>query len=58
MGYFWRIILPLAKNGLIAGILLSFARALGEFGATLMLAGSIPNKTETIPIAIFCFGKW
>ncbi|MBD2392718.1 molybdate ABC transporter permease subunit [Cyanobacterium aponinum FACHB-4101] len=50
---FWRIILPLAKNGLIAGILLSFARALGEFGATLMLAGSIPNKTETIPIAIF-----
>ena len=50
---FWRIILPLAKPGLIAGTLLSFARALGEFGATLMLAGSIPGKTETIPIAIF-----
>lgn len=50
---FWRIMLPLAKQGLIAGILLSFARALGEFGATLMLAGSIPHQTETIPIAIF-----
>ena len=50
---FWRIILPLAKQGLIAGTLLSFARALGEFGATLMLAGSIPGKTATIPIAIF-----
>ena len=50
---FWRIILPLAKPGLIAGTLLAFARALGEFGATLMLAGSIPGQTETIPIAIF-----
>ncbi|MEM7592719.1 MAG: molybdate ABC transporter permease subunit [Cyanobacteria bacterium P01_A01_bin.83] len=50
---FWQIMLPLAKPGLIGGTLLSFARALGEFGATLMLAGSIPGKTETIPIAIF-----
>ena len=50
---FFRLLLPLAKPGLIAGILLSFARALGEFGATLMLAGSIPGKTETIPIAIY-----
>ncbi|HEY9768354.1 MAG TPA: molybdate ABC transporter permease subunit [Coleofasciculaceae cyanobacterium] len=50
---FWQIMLPLAKPGLIAGALLSFARALGEFGATLMLAGSIPGKTQTIPIAIF-----
>ena len=50
---FWRIILPLAKPGLIAGTLLAFARALGEFGATLILAGSIPGKTQTIPIAIF-----
>lgn len=50
---FGQIILPLAKHGLIAGTLLAFARALGEFGATLMLAGSIPGKTETIPIAIF-----
>ncbi|MEL6581210.1 MAG: molybdate ABC transporter permease subunit [Cyanobacteria bacterium J06621_12] len=50
---FWRIILPLAEPGLIAGTLLTFARSLGEFGATLMLAGSIPGKTETMPIAIF-----
>ena len=50
---FWRIILPLAKPGLIAGTLLAFARSLGEFGATLMLAGSIPGQTQTIPIAIF-----
>ena len=50
---FWRLLLPLAKPGLIAGVLLSFARSLGEFGATLMLAGSIPGQTETIPIAIF-----
>ncbi|MGF1539742.1 MAG: molybdate ABC transporter permease subunit [Pleurocapsa sp.] len=50
---FWQIMLPLAKPGLIAGTLLAFARALGEFGATLMLAGSIPGKTQTIPIAIF-----
>ena len=50
---FWQIMLPLAKPGLLAGTLLAFARALGEFGATLMLAGSIPGKTQTIPIAIF-----
>lgn len=50
---FWRILLPLAKPGIIAGTLLAFARSLGEFGATLMLAGSIPGKTETIPVAIF-----
>lgn len=50
---FWRIMLPLAKPGLIAGTFLAFARAFGEFGATLMLAGSIPGKTQTIPIAIF-----
>jgi len=50
---FWRVLLPLAKPGLLAGTLLTFARALGEFGATLMLAGAIPGKTETIPIAIF-----
>ncbi|MGB5594577.1 MAG: molybdate ABC transporter permease subunit [Crocosphaera sp.] len=50
---FWKVLLPLAKPGLVAGFLLAFARALGEFGATLMLAGSIPGKTQTIPIAIF-----
>lgn len=50
---FWQIMLPLGQPGLIAGILLAFARALGEFGATLMLAGSIPDRTQTMPIAIF-----
>ena len=50
---FWRILLPLERPGLISGVLLAFARALGEFGATLMLAGSIPGKTQTVPIAIF-----
>ncbi|MFA6808327.1 MAG: molybdate ABC transporter permease subunit [Eubacteriales bacterium] len=50
---FWKVILPLSYPGIYAGIILSFARALGEFGATLMLAGNIPGKTQTIPIAIF-----
>jgi molybdate transport system permease protein len=50
---FWQIILPLAWRGVIAGTILSFARALGEFGATLMLAGNIPGRTQTVPIAIF-----
>ena len=50
---FWRIMLPLAKPGIVSGVLLAFARALGEFGATIMLAGNIPGKTQTIPIAIY-----
>jgi molybdate transport system permease protein len=50
---FREIALPLAWPGVLAGTILSFARALGEFGATLMLAGDIPGKTETIPIAIY-----
>ncbi len=50
---FFRVTLPLARRGVIAGIVLSFARALGEFGATLMLAGNIPGKTQTMPLAIF-----
>ncbi len=50
---FWQIALPLSQSGIIAGTILTFARALGEFGATLMLAGNIPGKTQTIPIAIF-----
>ena len=50
---FREIALPLAWPGLLAGAILSFARALGEFGATLMIAGNIPGKTETIPIAIY-----
>ncbi|MEO2065076.1 MAG: ABC transporter permease subunit, partial [Desulfurobacteriaceae bacterium] len=50
---FFKVILPLAKSGIIAGLVLSFARALGEFGATLMLAGNIPFKTNTIPLEIY-----
>jgi molybdate transport system permease protein len=50
---FLRITLPLASRGVLAGVVLSFARALGEFGATLMLAGNIPGKTQTMPLAIY-----
>lgn len=50
---FWTISFPLAWPGLLAGVLLAFARGLGEFGATLMIAGYIPNVTETIPLAIY-----
>ncbi len=50
---FLRITLPLAKRGIFAGLVLSFARALGEFGATLMIAGNIPGKTQTMPLAIY-----
>jgi molybdate transport system permease protein len=50
---FLKIILPLSKKGIIAGAVLSFARAMGEFGATLMLAGNIPGKTDTMPLAIY-----
>jgi molybdate transport system permease protein len=50
---FFRVTLPLARRGILAGVLLAFARALGEFGATLMVAGSIPGKTQTLSIAIY-----
>ena len=50
---FFQIIIPLARSGIAAGIALSFTRALGEFGATLMIAGNIPGKTGTIPLAIY-----
>ena len=50
---FFKIAVPLAWPGIIGGLVLSFARALGEFGATLMIAGNIPGKTQTMPIAIF-----
>jgi molybdate transport system permease protein len=50
---FRRVLLPLAAPGVLAGTVLAFARSLGEFGATLMLAGNIPGRTETMPIAIF-----
>ena len=50
---FWKVMLPLAWPGVLAGTVLSFSRALGEFGATLMIAGNIPGRTQTLPIAIF-----
>jgi molybdate transport system permease protein len=50
---FLKIVIPLAYPGIIGAVVLSFARALGEFGATLMIAGNIPGKTQTMPIAIF-----
>ena len=53
----WRILLdvtlPLARRGIVAGVVLAFARSLGEFGATLMLAGNIPGRTQTLPLAIY-----
>lgn len=50
---FRRVLLPMAAPGILAGTVLAFARALGEFGATLMLAGNIPGRTQTMPMAIF-----
>ena len=50
---FARVTMPLAWRGILAGVLLAFARALGEFGATLMVAGSIPGKTQTLSIAVY-----
>ncbi|NJK61637.1 MAG: molybdate ABC transporter permease subunit [Synechococcaceae cyanobacterium SM2_3_1] len=50
---FLRVVLPLARPGILAGTTLSFARGLGEFGATLMLAGNLPGRTQTIPMAIY-----
>ncbi|MFV8827765.1 molybdate ABC transporter permease subunit [Alkalihalobacterium sp. APHAB7] len=53
LNIFFTVILPLAWRGIASGLTLSFARALGDFGATLMVAGSIPNETMTMPIAIY-----
>ena len=50
---FWKVSMPLAWPGIAAGTILAFARSLGEFGATLMLAGNIPGKTQTAPLAIY-----
>lgn len=50
---FFRVTLPLAWHGILAGAMLAFARALGEFGATLMVAGSLPGRTQTLSIAIY-----
>lgn len=50
---FFRVTLPLAARGILAGALLAFARALGEFGATLMLAGNLPGRTQTLSVAVY-----
>ncbi len=50
---FFRVSLPLAARGIVAGLLLGFARATGEFGATLMVAGSIPGQTQTLSLAVY-----
>lgn len=47
------VTLPLAKSGIATGIVLTFARAVGEFGATIMIAGNLPGKTQTMPVAIY-----
>ncbi|WP_433694379.1 molybdate ABC transporter permease subunit [Herbaspirillum seropedicae] len=52
-GVFFRVSLPLAMRGITAGVLLAFARALGEFGATLMVAGNLPGRTQTLSVAIY-----
>ncbi len=53
----WRVLLdvtlPLSRRGILAGLVLAFARSLGEFGATLMVAGNIPGQTQTLPLAIY-----
>ena len=50
---FWHILLPNARQGILAGLVLSFTRALGEFGATIMFAGNIPGRTQTMSTAIY-----
>jgi molybdate transport system permease protein len=52
-GVFLRVTFPLAWRGILAGTLLAFARAMGEFGATLMVAGNLPGKTQTLSLAIY-----
>ena len=53
LSVFLRVSLPMARRGLAAGVVLAFARSLGEFGATLMLAGNIPGRTQTLPLALY-----
>jgi molybdate transport system permease protein len=53
LGVFIRVTLPLAWRGVLAGTMLAFARAMGEFGATLMVAGNIPGKTQTLSLAVY-----
>ncbi len=53
MDAFWTVALPLARPGIFSGSMLAFARSMGEFGATIMLAGSIPGETRTVPLMIY-----
>jgi molybdate transport system permease protein len=53
VGVLWHVTLPLAKRGIIAGAVLGTLRAFGEFGATIMVAGSIPGRTQTMPLAVY-----
>ncbi len=56
-----KVVIPLARKGTLAGVVLAFARAMGEFGATLMVAGNIPGRTSTMPLAIYSYavsGDW
>ena len=57
LGAFMTISLPLAFRGIAAGSVLAFARSLGEFGATIMIAGNIPGQTQTIPLAVYSFAQ-
>jgi molybdate transport system permease protein len=50
---FWSVMLPLARPGIFSGCILAFARSMGEFGATIMLAGNIPGKTQTVSLLIY-----
>lgn len=50
---FFRILLPMARPGIMAAVILAFARALGEFGATIMIAGNIPGRTQTMSVAVY-----
>ncbi len=50
---FWRVTFPLALRGVLAGTMLAFARAMGEFGATLMVAGNLPGRTQTLSLAVY-----
>lgn len=50
---FWHIMLPLSRNGLLAGLILSWARALGEFGATILFAGNLQGTTQTMPLLVY-----
>ncbi len=57
LGAFFTVALPLARRGLIAGFMLAFARSLGEFGATIMVAGNIAGRTRTIPLAVYAISN-